>query len=107
LHWYNVSMKHNKLVRDKIPDIIRERGENVITHVTTGKEYREKLREKLLEEVHEFLRDDNIEEVADILEVLEAIVWDKAQEWDEVLQVKTRKHKQRGGFTQRIVLDEA
>lgn len=68
-------MKYDKLVRDKIPEIIIKKGNTPFTHIAGDAEYKEKLREKLQEEVLEAL-DDNahvIEEFADILEVLYAL----------------------------------
>lgn len=60
-------MKYNKLIRDKIPEIIAAQGEQAITHVATPEEYAMKLKEKLGEEVAEYLKDGNAEELADIL----------------------------------------
>ncbi len=48
-------MKHNKLVRDRIPEIIKKHGDAATTHVANSEEYWQKLREKLEEEVNEFL----------------------------------------------------
>ncbi|MCC8461616.1 MAG: nucleoside triphosphate pyrophosphohydrolase [Rickettsia endosymbiont of Ecitomorpha arachnoides] len=62
-----------KLVRDLIPKIILESGRISVTHIAESYEYKELLKNKLLEEVEEFLQDEYMEEVADILEVLEAI----------------------------------
>ena len=66
--------EYNKLVRDKIPEIISNNGENPKTRILDNIEYKKELDRKLLEEVNEYLKDDNIEELADIEEVLLAIL---------------------------------
>lgn len=66
-------MKYNKLIRDKIPDIIKRSGGNPIIHIANGSEYLEKLNEKLKEEVSEFINENNEEELVDILEVIKVI----------------------------------
>ena len=100
-------MKYNKLVRDKIPEIIRKRGDHPVTHIADEKEYWQKLKEKLLEEVEEFTRDESIEEFADVLEVLDAIAAWKQFDVKEVSRVKEKKARERGRFEKKIILDES
>ncbi len=99
-------MKYNKLVRDKIPQIIKQNGQTAIIHIANSKEYWLKLKEKLAEEVKEFSADTSIEEFADVLEVLDAIAVFKNFSKSKVLSVKRKKAKQRGKFKNRIILDE-
>ena len=66
-------MEYNKLIRDKIPDIIKSNGHTSEIHIANNKEYWEKLKRKLIEESMEFLKDENQEEIADILEVIKTI----------------------------------
>lgn len=100
-------MKYNKLVRDKIPEYIRKKGDVSITHIADGAEYWQKLKEKLIEEIDEFKRDESIEEFADILEVLDAISDYKEFNRAEVKKIKSKKAAERGKFSKRIILDEA
>ena len=100
-------MKYHKLVRDKVPDYIRGKGETPVTHIADDAEYGEKLKEKLVEEVEEFKRDESPEELADILEVLDAIVEHKGFDRKEIEKVKEAKAQQRGRFKDRIILDES
>ena len=100
-------MKYNKLVRDKIPEIIRKKGEECKIHIADDKEYWQKLKEKLIEEVQEFQEDESIEEIADILEILEAIADHKKFDNEEVNKIKKKKAEERGKFKSRIILDES
>lgn len=99
-------MKYNKLVRDKIPEIIRQKGGSPITHIADNKEYWEKLKEKLLEEFEEFKKDESAEEFADMMEVLDAIADYKNFSVADVQWIKEKKAEERGKFKDRIILDE-
>lgn len=99
-------MKYNKLVRDRIPEIIRKKGAIPIAHTASDDEYWQKLKEKLQEEVDEFMQDDNKEEVADILEVIYAICDYKGIDRAELELLRKKKAKERGGFKNRLILDE-
>lgn len=101
-------MKYNKLIRDKIPEIIKGDGKVPITHIADDKEYWKKLKEKLKEEVDEFLVGGNekeLEELADILEVIFAIYNFKKFDKDELELFRKKKLEQRGGFKKKIILD--
>lgn len=100
-------MKYNKLVRDKIPEHIRSKGETAITHIAGDEEYWVKLKEKLQEEIKEFEQGANAEELADILEVLDAIIDYKKFDRAEIAKIKTDKAEKRGKFRERIILDES
>jgi len=97
--------KYNKLVRDRIPEIIKENGDVAITHIADDKEYKESLIKKLKEEIDEFLKDPNKEEIADILEVLYAVCDLQGVSKEEAESIRRKKAEKRGGFKKRIILD--
>ena len=99
-------MKYNKLVRDKIPEIIKRKGVVLITHIADDNEYWQKLKEKLQEEVNEFLKENNEEELADILEVIYAICDFKNFDKEKLELLRKKKVEERGGFKDKIILDE-
>ena len=99
--------KFNKLVRDKIPEYIIKKGGNPMTHRADEKEYWQKLKKKLLEEVGEFNENENIDEFADIQEVLDAIAEYKKFKHSDIKFTKENKAIERGKFQDRIILDEA
>lgn len=100
-------VKFTKLVRDKIPDIIRSKGREPVMHVATEEEYHEKLNQKLQEEVNEYLHGEKAEELADILEVVEALAAEKHVTMDELAAIKKKKFEERGGFAQKIILEQS
>ncbi|MDO8424483.1 MAG: nucleoside triphosphate pyrophosphohydrolase [bacterium] len=100
-------MKYNKLVRDKIPEYIRSKGGAPITHVADDEEYWDKLKEKLSEEVKEFKGSESAEELADILEVLDAVVDYKKFDKEEIEKIKGKKAEEKGRFKDKIILEES
>lgn len=97
-------MSQGKLVRDKIPQIIRSKGQMPVVYVANADEYRTSLRAKLREEVQEFLdSNDNPEELADILEVLYALAEDCGTDRRQLEKLRAAKAEERGGFGNRII----
>ena len=95
---------YNKLVRDKIPEMIRAQGESPNIRILEQEEYLRHLEQKLDEEVSEYHRDKNPEELADILEVVYALAENMGHTKEELLEVCQKKHDERGGFRDRIFL---
>jgi len=95
----------SKLVRDKIPEIIKKANKNPETHIANNKEYWEKLKEKLNEEVGEFLEDSCKEELADILEVLNAIYEFKGFTKEQIEDLQFKVAQEKGKYKNKIVLD--
>lgn len=93
---------YTKLVRDKIPQHLDTQGISYEQRAATPEEYRQKLLEKLAEEVREFLEAERIEELADILEIIEAIR--KLPEFANVEEVRKKKLAEKGGFEKKIIL---
>ena len=98
-------MAYNKLVRDKIPQIIKEKGENPITRVLSDEEFLVELYKKLQEEVQEFGEDQSMEELADILEVIHGILFAKKKTFIALDELRKEKVEKRGGFSNKIFLE--
>lgn len=95
-------MHYNKLVRDKIPEILDAKGVSYEKRIATDDEYRFELIKKLQEEAEEFVVDSTAEELADVIEVIEALK--KLSEFSDVETVRLEKREERGGFDKRIIL---
>ncbi|MFH8224596.1 nucleoside triphosphate pyrophosphohydrolase [Streptomyces sp. NPDC018057] len=98
--------EHGKLVRDRIPQVIRDSGTEPVTYTAGRAEYRNRLRDKLGEEVAEFLEADEDsapEELADVLEVVRALAADLGVDADHLEKIRQAKASERGGFADRIV----
>ena len=96
----------NKLVRDKIPQIIEANGEQARTRILDDAEYREELNKKLLEEVAEYSADNNVEELADIVEVVYGILNSMGVSIEDFEKIRKAKAEKRGAFYDRIFLEE-
>jgi predicted house-cleaning noncanonical NTP pyrophosphatase (MazG superfamily) len=91
-------------VRDKIPQIIRSKGLEPIIYTASTGEYATRLRDKLREEVEEFIAsDDDPEELADILEVLYALAEQAGTGQQQLEKLRAAKAEERGGFADRII----
>ncbi len=99
-------MIYNKLVRDKIPEIIENDGKTAYTHKAENKEYFEKLKEKLLEEVREYIKSPCKEELADILEVVYALCDFMKISKEELEEFRELKEKDKGKFLEKIILEK-
>lgn len=101
---------YNKLVRDRIPEIIKQSGKKCTTKILSDKEYIQELQKKSVEELQEYLNTNNnekaIEELADVLEVLLALAKCHGSSIEEVETVRIEKKKKRGGFQEKIFLIE-
>ena len=97
-------MIYHKLVRDKIPQIIAQKGGKSETRILAEDEYRICLEAKLDEEVGEYHRDKTPEELADILEVVYALAEANGCSKQQLLQIYEKKHHDRGGVADRIFL---
>lgn len=97
--------EYDKLVRDRIPAVVRENGETPVYHVVEGDALAVRLREKLCEEATEFREEGSVDELADVLAVVDAIFAHTGLDRDEVATVRREKRAERGGFDEGIVLD--
>ena len=96
---------YNKLVRDKIEEIMISNGAKPITRILSDEEYKKELDKKLLEEVKEYLESGEIEELADIEEVILAILNTKGKTKENLEEIRKNKVLKRGAFYKKIFLE--
>ena len=101
---------YNKLVRDNIPEIIRKNGGEPYTRILTDKEYKEELEKKLYEEYNEVCntssKEERIEELADMLEIISALAIIEGSSLEEVIECAKQKSIKRGAFNKKIYLEK-
>ena len=101
-----VIKRYNKLVRDRIPEIIETSGNTCVTEILSDEDYLKMLDAKLDEELAEYHADQNIEELADLMEVIWACAVARGYSVEELEQVRAEKATKRGGFEMKILLKE-
>lgn len=99
---------YNKLVRDRIPEVIKRTGKTFNTTILTQEEYIKELKKKSYEELEEYMESKNdeeaLEELADVLEILHAFAAVHGSSINEVEEIRKKKAEKRGGFQERIFL---
>ena len=101
-----MSFPYNKLVRDRIPEIIEASGKVCLTATLSDEAYLHMLDKKLSEELSEYHESHALEELADLIEVIAAAAKAQGCSWEELMQICNRKLEQRGGFEKKILLLE-
>ena len=99
-------MKYNKLVRDRIPEIIEASGKTCVTEILSEKTYLRMVDAKLDEELAEYHSDQTIEELADLLEVIYAAAMARGYTLEQLESVRAAKAEKRGAFANKILLKE-
>ena len=98
--------KYNKLVRDRIPEIIEDSGRSCVTEILSDEDYLRMVDAKLDEELAEYHADQNIEELADLMEVIRACAVARGYTLEELERVRAEKAAKRGRFEKKILLKE-
>jgi len=100
------SILYNKLVRDKISEIIAKSGKQTICEILDDESFKLYLDKKLQEELAEYFLSDNVEELADLVEVIDAILEFRKIDFDEFEKIRKDKNREKGQFKERILLKE-
>ena len=95
---------YNKLVRDRIPEIIQAKGDKCKIEILSDEEYLKLIDAKLDEELAEYHKDQNIEELADLLEVVHAAAIARGYTLEQLEAIRAKKAGERGGFEKKILL---
>ncbi len=101
-----MEITYNKLVRDRIPEIIKTSGKKCVVEILSDEDFLKMIDAKLDEELAEYHKDQNIEELADLLEVIRAAAIARGYSLEELESVRTEKAAKRGGFEKKILLKE-
>lgn len=97
---------YNKLIRDKIPEIIEKSGKKPIIELLGSEAYKKYLDIKLGEELQEYLEADSADELADLVEVIYAILKYKGIDRNDFECIRQHKADERGAFDKRLLLKE-
>ena len=97
---------YNKLVRDNIPEIIKNSGKECDIEILSDEDYLKMVDAKLDEELAEYHKEQNLEELADLLEVLYAAADARGYSVEELEDCRIKKQEERGGFGKKILLKE-
>lgn len=97
---------YHKLVRDRIPEIIGADGKTCVCETLSQDQYVAMLDAKLNEELAEYQESKSLEELADLLEVMGAVVKARGYTWEQLTAIRKKKRSERGGFEKRILLKE-
>ena len=97
---------YHKLVRDRIPEIIEADGKICVCETLADEDYMHLLDQKLNEELAEYQESKSLEELADLLEVMQAVVRARGWTLEDLERVRADKAAKRGGFEKRIFLKE-
>ena len=97
---------YNKLVRDRIPEIIESDGKLCTMEILPDDRYLQMLDVKLDEELAEYQESTSLEELADLLEVMRAVVKARGWSWEQLEQARHEKTAQICGFEKKIFLKE-
>lgn len=95
---------YNKLVRDRIPEILKESKQIPDYIILSDEEYTAELDKKLKEEILEYLENKDVEELADVYEVLHAICEVRGITEEEIIEIRKKKTEERGAFQKKIML---
>lgn len=95
---------YNKLVRDNIPQLIKESGRDCTSRILDEKEYYDALLDKIVEEIEEYRISGNEEELADVYEVLDCLVQLKEYEPMHIDYLQLIRREKRGSFKDRVLL---
>ena len=100
---------YNKLVRYKIPNIIKEKKETPVVKILDDDEYKEALERKLYEEYQEVIEasgEDRVEQLADMLEIIKALAKLENKTLGNVIEIANKKVDKRGAFEEKIFLEK-
>lgn len=101
---------HNKLVRDRILEVIEKAGKNYTSRILSEEEYKQEVRKKMHEELAEYeeaaTNEEAVEELADLLELIHAAAFIHGASIEQLENIRHQKATKRGGFNERIYLIE-